>query len=71
MKIPTFFKNRKGASEWSSIYMLVVIVIAAILLFTLVKPALKLASQSASESGAEAQSIAAIGPVLYRKFSGK
>ncbi len=70
MKIPTFFKNRKGASEWSSIYMLVVVVIAAVLLITLVKPALKQAGQAANAGGQEARSIAAIGSyfLMRRKF---
>ena len=75
MKLTELFKlknrRRKGASEWSSIYMLIVVVIGAILLITLVKPALKQAGQSAAASGEEARAYAAIGTVLYRKFSGK
>lgn len=65
------FGKRKGASEWSSIYLLIVVVIGVILLITLVKPALKQASQVAAEGGEEARAFAAIGSVLYRKFSGK
>ncbi|MDP3742702.1 MAG: hypothetical protein Q8R15_05285 [Candidatus Micrarchaeota archaeon] len=56
-----FVKKRRGASEWSSIYMLVVVVIAAILLFTLIKPTLKAAGQAATANTQEARSIAAIG----------
>ncbi len=73
MKIPTFFKNRKGASEWSSIYMLVVVVIAAILLITLVKSALKQAGQAANANTQDARTYAAIGSyfLMRGKFTGK
>ncbi len=63
--------KRKGASEWSSIYLLIVVVIAVILLVTLVKPVLKEAGQAAVAGGQEAGAYAAIGAVLFRKFSGK
>ncbi len=66
-----FSKHRKGNGEWSSIYLLIVIVIGAVLLITLVKPALKQAGQAAAAGGEEAKSFAAIGAVLYRKFTGK
>ncbi len=62
-----FFKKRKGASEWSSIYMLVVVVIGVILLVTLVKPALKQAGQAASANTEEAKSFAAIGSYFLFK----
>ena len=67
MKLFSFFKNRKGASEWSSIYMLVVVVIGVVLLVTLVKPALKQASQAAASGGAEAKSFAAVGSYFLMK----
>ncbi len=62
-----FLKKRKGASEWSSIYMLVVVVIGVILLVTLVKPALKQAGQAASAGGEEARAFAAIGSYFLFK----
>ncbi|MBI4406418.1 hypothetical protein HY571_00725 [Candidatus Micrarchaeota archaeon] len=63
--------KRKGASEWSSIYLLIVVVIAMILLITLIKPVLKQAGQAAVAGGQEAGAYAAVGAVLFRKFTGK
>ncbi len=63
-------KTLKGASEWSSIYLLIVVIIGVVLLVTLVKPALKQAGQTAAAGGEEARAFAAIGAVLYRKFTG-
>lgn len=50
--------NRKGATEWGPIYMLIVIVIGAILVVTLLKPTLKQAGQSAEGNLQEARQIA-------------
>ncbi|MBI5224298.1 hypothetical protein HY989_00335 [Candidatus Micrarchaeota archaeon] len=47
----------KGASEWTPIYMLIVMVIAAILIFTMLKPILRGASDTASGNLAESKSI--------------
>ena len=63
----SFFKKRKGASEWSSIYLLIVVVIGVILLVTLVKPALKQAGQAASSGAEEARGFAAIGSYFLAK----
>ncbi len=71
MNFFSLFKKRKGASEWSSIYLLVVVVIGVILLVTLVKPTLNAAANAATGGGQEAKAIAAIGPVLYSKLKGK
>mgnify|MGYP001558284996 len=47
----------KGASEWTPIYMLIVMVIAAILIFTMLKPILRGASDTASGNLAESKSL--------------
>jgi len=62
-----FFKKRKG-SEWAPLYLLIVVIIGVVLLVTLVKPALRQASQSAASGGEEARAYAAIGAVLFRKL---
>ena len=49
--------KRKG-SEWTPIYMLIVMVIAAILIFTLVKPILRQASDTASSNLDQARAAA-------------
>ncbi|MFQ5406260.1 MAG: hypothetical protein ACE5DI_03840 [Candidatus Micrarchaeia archaeon] len=51
------FKKRKG-SEWTPVYMLIVIVIAIILILTLVKPLMKRAADTASENAGYARSVA-------------
>lgn len=68
MKLFSFFKNRKGASDWSSIYLLIVVIIGVVLLVTLVKPALKAAGQSAVTGGQEAKTIAGIGSFVFTKI---
>jgi len=55
-----FWKKRRG-SEWTPIYMLIVIIIALILIMTLVKPMMQHAAQVASESGAAAETAAKAG----------
>ncbi len=48
----------KGSTEWTPIYMLIVFVIAAVLIFTLVKPLLRNASDAAGGNLQEARTIA-------------
>ncbi|MBU1198117.1 hypothetical protein KJ765_06450 [Candidatus Micrarchaeota archaeon] len=48
----------KGSTEWTPIYMLIVFVIAAILIFTLVKPLLRNASNVAGGNLQEARQFA-------------
>ncbi len=60
----------KAASEFSGIYLIIVIIIAAVVLIALVKPAFVLASQKASDaSTAAAQAAKGIVPILL--FTGK
>ncbi len=40
--------KHKGSAEWTPIYMMIVMVIAAILIYTLVKPMMSRASEVAS-----------------------
>lgn len=49
---------KKGAAEWTPIYMLVVLIIAAVLVLTLVKPLFKRALGGAEENVEEAQTAA-------------
>ena len=48
----------KKGSEWTPIYMLIVIIIAAVLLVTLVKPMLQYAAAQASENIDQAGTVA-------------
>ncbi|MBI5229313.1 hypothetical protein HY991_04330 [Candidatus Micrarchaeota archaeon] len=48
----------KRGSEWTPIYMLLVIIIAAVLIITLIKPALQYAAAQASENLGEAGTAA-------------
>jgi len=50
--------KRKGSSEWTPIYLLIVMIIAAVLIFVFIKPMFKQASQTASENLGEARTIA-------------
>ncbi|HLC48478.1 MAG TPA: hypothetical protein VJI13_05370 [Candidatus Norongarragalinales archaeon] len=47
----------KGASDWTPIYMLIVMVIAAILIYTLIKPILNRASDAASGNLEESRNL--------------
>ncbi len=47
----------KGASDWTPIYMLIVMVIAAILIYTLAKPILNRASDVASGNLEESKNL--------------
>ncbi len=49
--------RRKG-SEWTPVYMLIVVVIALVLILTLVKPLMKRSAETAAENAGYAQSIA-------------
>lgn len=53
--------KRKGATDWGPIYMLVVVIIGAVLVMTLFKPALKQASGAADSNLQEAKQIASVG----------
>lgn len=48
---------KKGAAEWTPIYMLVVMIIAAILIVTLIKPMFRRAAASTSSASQEIQDI--------------
>lgn len=48
---------KKGAAEWTPIYMLVVMIIAAILIVTLIKPMFRRAAASTSGATQEIQDI--------------
>ncbi|PIO02341.1 hypothetical protein COX85_01185 [Candidatus Micrarchaeota archaeon CG_4_10_14_0_2_um_filter_55_9] len=50
--------KRKGASDWGSIYLLVVVAIAAVLLVTFVKPLFKSAGETAQENLDTARDVA-------------
>ena len=39
--IKSFLKDQRAQSEWSSVYMLIVLIIAALLLITVIKPMFK------------------------------
>jgi hypothetical protein len=47
----------KGAAEWTPIYMLIVMIIAAILIYTLIKPIMQGASQVASSNLEESNAV--------------
>ncbi len=60
--------KRKG-SEWTPVYMLIVVVIALVLILTLVKPLMKRAAETAAENAGYAQSVAKAAIFLFwRKF---
>lgn len=61
------FKKRKGQG-WTPIYLLIVLVIAAVLIITLVKPMFRQASLSAEENIGEAESIAKSASLLVKFF---
>lgn len=58
--------RRKGSTEWTPIYMLIVFVIAAILIFTLIKPLMRSASDAAS--GNLGQSKQLVGQAIWLLF---
>ena len=60
-------RSFKG-SEWTPIYMLVVMIIAVVLIFTLLKPILRQASTSAEENIKEARGFARGSVFLITKF---
>ena len=43
--IKSFLKEEKAQSEWSSVYMLVILIIAALLLITVIKPMFRQSQQ--------------------------
>lgn len=49
---------KRGQTSWTPLYMLIVIIIAAVLVMTLVKPAFRLASQQAATQEQQATDIA-------------
>ncbi len=49
---------KKGASDWGTIYLLVVVAIAAVLIVTFVKPLFKSAGESAEENLDTARNVA-------------
>gem|GEM_PF-1308029 len=61
----------KRGSDWSPLYMLIVVVIVAILIITLVKPIFQqsavTASQNIGASGQAARSAALLGAALFLK----
>ena len=50
--------KRRGSTEWTPIYMLIVLIIAAILIFTLAKPLIRQAGNVAGSNLQEARTIA-------------
>lgn len=49
---------RRGAAEWTPIYLLLVIIIAAVLVITFIKPLFRQAALQASETLEEAETVA-------------
>jgi len=45
-----FLKEEQASSEWSSVYMLIVIAIAAVLIISLIKPMFKSSQQVVAQS---------------------
>ena len=43
--IKSFLKEERAQSEWSSVYMLVILIIAALLLITVIKPMFRQSQQ--------------------------
>jgi hypothetical protein len=64
-------KRRGQGSAWTPLYMLIVIVIAAVLVITLIKPAFKLASSQAAaaerEAGAVARAALFLLPIAWKR----
>lgn len=60
--------NRKfrGSTEWTPIYMLIVMVIAAVLIYTLVKPILSRASDVAVGNLEESRSLVSTAVMLLK-----
>jgi len=50
-KIRDFFREEKAQGEWSSVYFLLVLVIAALLLITLVKPMFQQSQEIVTRTG--------------------
>ncbi|MFH1107242.1 MAG: hypothetical protein V1787_05080 [Candidatus Micrarchaeota archaeon] len=48
----------KGSTEWTPIYMLVVLVIAAILIITLIKPIIRAGGDAASQNLEDSRTLA-------------
>ncbi len=59
-------RARRGASEWTPIYLLLVMIIAAILVITLVKPLFRQAAEQSRETLEEAETIARTASLLAR-----
>ncbi|MFH1199690.1 MAG: hypothetical protein V1708_01340 [Candidatus Micrarchaeota archaeon] len=51
-------RKLRGSTEWTPIYMLIVLVIAAILIFTLAKPMMRSAGTVASQNLGSAGTVA-------------
>ncbi len=58
--------KRRGSTEWTPIYMLIVLVIAAILILTLAKPLIRQAGNVASGNLQEARTVAKSALFLLR-----
>ena len=58
----------KRGSEWTPIYMLIVIIIAGVLIVTLIKPILQYAAAQASENIAESGTAVGGGLFLLSAF---
>lgn len=56
---------KRGSSEWTPIYMLLVMVIAAILIATLIKPIMQRAAASATENIETAAGVARTASLLF------
>ncbi len=61
-------KRSRGASEWTPIYLLLVMIIAAILVVTLIKPLFRQAALQSSETLQEAQTIAGTASLFVKLF---
>ncbi len=63
---------KRGGSEWTPIYMLVVLVIAAVLIMTLIKPLFRRAAASTEESAETVATVAGaalfLGQCIIRKL---
>ena len=45
LAIKSFLRDERAQSEWSSVYMLIVLIIAALLLITVIKPMFRQSQQ--------------------------
>ena len=61
-------KARKGAAEWSPIYLLLVLIIAAILLLTFVKPLFRQTASAATETLQEAETLVKTASLAIKLF---